>query len=195
MSRLLERLPRGDRALGWASILLGLLAFWVALPPLKVREPVVPILIGVLGVLVGAWAVSRGVRRLGWGGIVIALLGIGLGYLATRSGEGNLDQVVVWSALFAAMLRYATPLAFAAMGGIFSERSGVVNIGLEGMMLAGAFFGIYGADKLGSWPLGLLCGALAGAILALIHAFFAIHLRADQTTTWSRLPSPDRVAR
>jgi general nucleoside transport system permease protein len=180
VNRFLERLPRGDRALGWLGILLGLLAFWVALPPLKVREAIVPILIGVLGVAVGAWVVSRGVRRLGWGAIVISVLGIGLGYLATRSSETNLDQVVVWSALFAAMLRYATPLAFAAMGGIFSERSGVVNIGLEGMMLAGAFFGIFGADKLGSWPLGLLCGAAAGAILALIHAFFAIHLRADQ---------------
>ena len=88
--------------------------------------------------------------------------------------------MIVWSALTAAMLRYATPLAFAAMGGIFSERSGVVNIGLEGMMLSGAFFGILGADKFNSWQLGLLCAALSGAAFALIHAFFAIHLRADQ---------------
>ena len=78
------------------------------------------------------------------------------------------------------MLRYATPLAFAAIGGIFSERSGVVNIGLEGMMLSGAFFGILGADKLNSWELGLLCAAVSGAAFALVHAFFAIHLRADQ---------------
>ena len=124
--------------------------------------------------------IRGGARRLAWVAIVISVLGIGLGYLATRSSEGHLDQVIVWSALTAAMLRYATPLAFAAMGGIFSERSGVVNIGLEGMMLSGAFFGILGADKLNSWPLGLLCAALSGAAFALIHAFFAIHLRADQ---------------
>jgi simple sugar transport system permease protein len=63
---------------------------------------------------------------------------------------------------------------------MFSERSGVVNIGLEGMMLMGAFLGIYGADKTGSWVLGLLIALLAGGGLALVHAFFAIHLRADQ---------------
>jgi simple sugar transport system permease protein len=61
-----------------------------------------------------------------------------------------------------------------------SERSGVVNIGLEGMMLAGAFFACLGADKFGSWEMGILTAAVAGAGFALIHAFFAIHLRADQ---------------
>jgi ABC-type uncharacterized transport system permease subunit len=140
----------------------------------------VPAAIGVLAIGLGVGALSRGVKRLGWGAIVVGVLGIALGVLATRSSEGHLDQVIVWSALTAAMLRYATPLAWAAMGGIFSERSGVVNIGLEGMMLAGAFFGILGADKLNSWPLGLLCAALAGAAFALVHAFFSIHLRADQ---------------
>src|SRR5205085_7434906 len=69
---------------------------------------------------------------------------------------------------------------FAAIGGMFSERSGVVNIALEGMMLAGAYFGIWGADKTGSWVSGLLIAAGAGGLFALVHAFFAIHLRADQ---------------
>jgi ABC-type uncharacterized transport system permease subunit len=55
-----------------------------------------------------------------------------------------------------------------------------VNIGLEGMMLMGAFFGFYGADRFGSWVLGLVCAMVAGAALALVHAFFCIHLRADQ---------------
>jgi simple sugar transport system permease protein len=63
---------------------------------------------------------------------------------------------------------------------MFSERSGVVNIGLEGMMLMGAFWGVYGADKTGSWAGGLLIAMLAGGLMALVHAFFAIHLRADQ---------------
>ena len=119
-------------------------------------------------------------NKLGFGATFAGVAGMTLGYLATRSSVENLDQVVVWSALFAAMLRYATPLAFAAIGGIFSERSGVVNIGLEGMLLSGAFFGILAADKLNSWVLGLLAAALSGALFALVHAFFAIHLRADQ---------------
>ena len=180
IERMIAKLPRGSHAVAWLGILVGILAFWVALPPLSIRNPVVPVLIGVVGIALGIGALSRGVRRPGWGAVAIGVLGIVLGYLSTRSSVAHLDQVVVWSALFAAMLRYATPLAFAAMGGIFSERSGVVNIGLEGMMLSGAFFGILGADKLNSWPLGLLCAALAGGGFALVHAFFAIHLRADQ---------------
>jgi simple sugar transport system permease protein len=81
------------------------------------------------------------------------------------------------------MLRYATPLLFAALGGIVCERSGVINIGLEGMMLMGAFFGIWGADVLHSWVLGLLVAMGAGGLLALVHAIFSIHLRADQVVS------------
>jgi simple sugar transport system permease protein len=100
-----------------------------------------------------------------------------------KSGEGNLERVFVWSALIAGMLRFGTPLIFAAMGGILSERSGVINIGLEGMMLMGAFFGIFGADLTGSWFLGILIGVAAGALLALVHAWVSISLRADQVVS------------
>jgi len=59
-------------------------------------------------------------------------------------------------------------------------RSGVVNIGLEGMMLTGAFFAVWGSDVTGTWTLGLAIGIGAGALLGLLHAFFSISLRADQ---------------
>ena len=78
------------------------------------------------------------------------------------------------------MFAFSTPLVFGAIAGMFSERSGVVNIGLEGMMLMGAFWGVYGADKGGSWVVGLLVGMATGGVLALVYAYFAIHLRADQ---------------
>jgi general nucleoside transport system permease protein len=178
--RLSARLPRGLRAVAWLGILFGIAAAWVALPPVTARSVVWPVIIGLIAILLGLGAVLRGVKRLGYGAIVAGVIGIGLGYLATRSGIGKLETVVVWSALFGAMLRYATPLVFASIGGMFSERSGVVNIGLEGMMLTGAFFGIWAADRFESWVMGLVMAIVAGGLLALIHAFFSIHLRADQ---------------
>ena len=139
-----------------------------------------PLLVGLLAIACGIWAVTRGVRRMGWGAIAMGLIGIGLGVLATNSSNDHLTTVVSWGALIGSTLAWATPLAYAAVGGMVSERSGVVNIGLEGMMLAGAFFACLGADKFGSWEMGLVTAAVAGAGFALVHAFFAIHLRADQ---------------
>ena len=168
------------RTIGMLGVGLGLVAFWLALPPLSSRTIAWPILIGILAVAAGVWAVARDERRIGYGAVVSGLFGIAGGILATRSSTAHLDIVVVWSAILASTLRYATPLTFAAIGGMFSERSGVVNIGLEGDMLVGAFFGIYGADVTGSWQLGLVIAIAAGAALAAIHGFFCIHLRADQ---------------
>jgi general nucleoside transport system permease protein len=165
---------------GWAGVALAFLALFVAVPPALIRSPVPSIVLGVAAVVAGAIAIRGGERKLGWGAVIAAVVGVALGIGATKSGEGNLKNVVAWSALFAAMLRYATPLLFAALGGVMSERSGVINIGLEGMMLMGAFFGVWGADITGSWVLGLIIGMASGMLLALIHAVFAVSLRADQ---------------
>jgi simple sugar transport system permease protein len=161
-------------------MVLGALAFFFTLPPLKTHQVWVPLLVGLLAVACGVWAVSRGAGRIGWGAVALGIIGIGLGLLATRSSNTNLEQVVVWGALIGSTLAWATPLAYAAVGGMIAERSGVTNIGLEGMMLAGAFFACLGSDKFNSWAMGLVVAAIAGAGFALLHAFFSIHLRADQ---------------
>jgi general nucleoside transport system permease protein len=165
---------------GRVGVGIGLAAFIVALPPFHADTLWIPLLIGLVGIAVGIWVLSRGERRPGWTAIGFGLVGILLGILATHASTKNLDQVVVWGALLSATLVWATPLTYAAIGGMFCERSGVVNIGLEGMMLAGAFFAALGADKFGNWEMGVVCAAIAGAGFALIHAVMAIHLRADQ---------------
>lgn len=165
---------------GVVGLVLGTAAFWVALPPIHARSLVVPFVLAALGAAAGAYAARKGSVRVGWSAIVLGGLGLGLAYLATRSSVEHLETVFTWSSLIAAMFVFATPLVYAAIGGIFSERSGVVNIGLEGMMLMGAFWGIWGADKTGSWITGVLIGMASGAVLGLVHAFFSVHLRADQ---------------
>ena len=164
---------------GTVGIVIGVVAFILAIPPITARSPVWPVLLGMVAVLFGIVAVTRGGGRVGWGAVAAGIVGGGLALLAMQSSVGNLNQVFTAS-LIASMLVFATPLTFAALGGMFSERSGVVNIGLEGMMLMGAFWGIWGADKTGSWVWGVAIAMLSGGLLALVHAFFAIHLRADQ---------------
>jgi simple sugar transport system permease protein len=167
-------------AVATAGIALGVVAFWLVLPPEIVRNVAVPVVAALAGVGCGAWAIARGRRRTGWGAVVSSVIGIAGALLVTRASVPNLQAVITWSTIFGATLVFATPLTYAAIGGMFSERSGVVNIGLEGMMLMGAFFGAWGADVTGSWPLGIVIGVASGAALGLVHAFFAIQLRADQ---------------
>jgi simple sugar transport system permease protein len=164
---------------GTVGIVIGVVAFILAIPPITARSPVWPVLLGMVAVLFGIVAVTRGGGRAGWGAVAAGIVGGGLAILAMQSSVGNLNEVFTAS-LIASMLVFATPLTFAALGGMFSERSGVVNIGLEGMMLMGAFWGIWGADKTGSWVWGVAIAMLSGGLMALVHAFFAIHLRADQ---------------
>jgi simple sugar transport system permease protein len=179
-SRLTHHLPHGLRAVAYVGIVVGLLGAWIALPPLTARSWWLSLAVCLVAITLGAGAAINGERRLGWLAVASGTLGFALAYLATKSSLDKLETVVVWSALFGAMLRSATPLVFAAMGGLFSERSGVVNIGLEGMMLVGAFFALLGADRSGSWEVGLLAGMAAGAAAALVHAVWCISLRADQ---------------
>lgn len=78
-------------------------------------------------------------------------------------------------------LMYSSPLVFGAMAGVISERSGVINIGIEGMMTIGAFVGAATGVLTGNVWLGFLAGGLAGMGLSLLHAIAAVSFKADQT--------------
>ena len=85
--------------------------------------------------------------------------------------------------LLFSMIRCATPLIFAALGGMFSERAGVINIALEGLMLAGAFTAAVATYELQNPYIGFLCGMAVGALVALVFAIAVIKFEADQVVT------------
>jgi simple sugar transport system permease protein len=170
---------RNFRTVASVGIALGVAAFVLTLPPFTIRTTLIPIIFGLGALALGLAAISQGERRLGGFALGIGFLGIVGGLWAQGVDQDTLEAVIT-GGLLASTLRFATPLAYAAMGGIFCERSGVVNIGLEGMMLMGAFFAVWGSIWSGSWVVGVLTAMISGGLLALIHGVFSIHLRADQ---------------
>ncbi|OUQ87865.1 sugar ABC transporter permease [Brevibacillus brevis] len=100
-----------------------------------------------------------------------------------------MDWGVILSNLVHDTIVFSTALIFAALGGLYSERSGVVNIALEGMMIIGAFTGAVMTyafqDSLGAWApwVGFIAAGIAGAIFALPHAVASVTFKADQTVS------------
>ena len=167
-------------AFGIAGIALGVVATVLAVPPIEARAIVWPILVGIVAVALGLWTATRGLRRLGWGAVAAGLIGIGLGILATRSSTANLNTVFR-ADLIASMFVFSTPLVFAG------DRRHVLRAqrrrehrprgdDADGRVL-GRLRRRQGRQLGRS---GMLVAMLAGGLLALVHAFFAIHLRADQ---------------
>jgi ABC-type uncharacterized transport system permease subunit len=85
--------------------------------------------------------------------------------------------VITWMAM---SIRMSTPLLYASLGGMLSQKAGVYNFGLEGMMLTGAYFGYYGSYLTVNPWVGLLLGVISGAVLALVLSFTSITLRVSQ---------------
>lgn len=104
-------------------------------------------------------------------------------------GSVRQSPVVIIASMLASTITVATPLTLGALSGIYCERSGVVNIGIEGMMLTAAFFGwlgsiymntIFGFAKMPSLIIGLLVAVLSSALMALLHAILSITFKVDQ---------------
>jgi ABC-type uncharacterized transport system permease subunit len=100
----------------------------------------------------------------------------------SRQGSGVIDTLALAGGFLAGTVRVATPLLFAATGETLSERSGVINLGIEGTMLAGALAAALGATAWGAWA-GLGAAFVAGMLLAAVFALIAIGARADQIIT------------
>ncbi|MDD6232539.1 ABC transporter permease [Frisingicoccus sp.] len=95
-----------------------------------------------------------------------------------------LEQILTisfFTAFFSAMVRMAVPLLYAGLGEVFAEKAGILNIGMEGVMLNGAFFAFVGAMFSRNLWVGLLCGIMGGVIVSMIHAFLSIHLAQNQS--------------
>ena len=91
-------------------------------------------------------------------------------------------EIFTWALIFSTV-RLATPLLLAALGGLYSERSGIINIALEGLMLAGAFTAAAVTYYAGNPWIGLLAAIVAGMLVAAIHAVACIRFKADQVVT------------
>lgn len=89
-------------------------------------------------------------------------------------------EQILTASVFASTLRLATPYIFAAVGETFSQKSGVLNLGLEGVMLMGAFAAFYAVYATGSLILGLLAALIVGALMGLATAFISVTLKAEQ---------------
>lgn len=92
-------------------------------------------------------------------------------------------NVSFMTAFFAAAVRMAVPLAYAGLGETISEKAGILNIGMEGVMLSGAFFSFAGTFFTGSLLAGLLCGMIGGVAVSMIHAVLSIRLSKDQSVS------------
>src|SRR5512145_3372524 len=124
-------------------------------------------------------------RRFGFIALIIAIL-FGTVVIVGMSQE---SPILIIGSMMATTIAVATPLTLGALSGMFCERSGVVNIGIEGMMLAAAFFGWLTSIYMSSifnfsiWPsllVGILGAILSGALFALLHAVLSITYKVDQ---------------
>lgn len=97
-----------------------------------------------------------------------------------------LEQIFTLSFLTAfltAAVRMAVPLAYAGLGETIAEKAGIINIGMEGVMLSGAFFSFVGAFYSGNMGIGLLCGILGGMLISTIHSVLCIYLAQNQSVS------------
>jgi simple sugar transport system permease protein len=147
----------------------------IAAPDLVLPTNISLFVLGFLVAILGIYQIVSGSNRVSlFVGLSAVALVFGFLTWATRGQSLNLTGMLVSSII------RATPIAFAALAGIYSQRSGVVNIGIEGMMLMGAFVSIVVASLTDSLFLGVIGGILAGMLMGGLHAVLSIKYRVNQ---------------
>ena len=144
-------------------------------PDLIVPTDVSLYVLGGLVALAGIWLLIFGDRLFN---LMVALVSIFA--IAAFLVWASRDKSINLTGMLVSSLVRATPIALAALCGIWSERAGVVNIGIEGMMLVGAFTSVVAASITSSLFVGVLVGILTGMLLALLHAVLSIRYKVDQ---------------
>jgi ABC-type uncharacterized transport system permease subunit len=147
----------------------------IAAPDLVLPTAPTLYLLGAVAGLLGLWQIARGFKR----DSLVVIFGAAIAVVAflvwaTEGASLNLTGMLVSS------LVRATPIGLAALSGLYSERSGVVNIGIEGMMLVGAFVSVVFASVTGNQFIGLIGGIVFGMLMGLLHAVLSIKYRVNQ---------------
>jgi general nucleoside transport system permease protein len=154
----------------------GSAAGTIQLPDLVVPSYATVVAISALSVMAGAWQLWRSVGR--W---TTALLGTAiLLFVASFLIWATRDQSINLASMFRTTLQLATPLAIGALAGVLSERAGVVNIAIEGLMLSAALVAVIVASLAHNIWLGLAAAVLTGAVLSLSHGILSIRYKVDQ---------------
>lgn len=145
-----------------------------AVAPLVIPSRAGLIVLALLALVMGAWA-YRAPRRANLA-VGVALLGFVAAFLIWAAAGKSLNLL----AMLQSTLVRAVPLTLAALSGVMCERSGVINIAIEGMMLTAAFGAVIGTTIGGSLWIGLLVAMATGALMAWVHAVLSIKYRVDQ---------------
>jgi general nucleoside transport system permease protein len=150
---------------------------------LEVPDLVVPSLAGVyamaiIAVFAGAYQLARGVRNTGW------LIGIlAFTFVVAFLLWAVQDKSFSLTGMLSSSLVRATPIVLAALCGVISERSAVINIGIEGIMLMAAQVAVITATVSGNLYVGLFFAILIGGLVAALHAYLVIRFKVDQTVS------------